>query len=216
MIEGVVSHLLEGRVSQSVPIESIASRTEFRRLDSIPDVAVELRYATPHNFVGRDMYAGFDCAWLHRHAADGLARVAASLRAVRPDLRVLVLDALRPQRVQALMWESLEGTDLRQYLAEPVRGSIHSFGMAVDVTLIDVAGQELDMGTPFDDLTERSHPALETALVERGELTAAHIHHRQILRDAMSANGWQGISTEWWHFDFGDRASVRANYSRVL
>ena len=165
---------------------------------------------------GRDMYAGYDCAWLHRDAADALGNVVVSLRAVRPDLRLLVLDALRPQRVQELMWKTLEGTDLREYLAPPDRGSIHSFGMAVDATLIDVEGRELDMGTPFDDLTERSHPALESLLLQRGEITGAQICNRQILRDAMMANGWQGISTEWWHFDCGDRIFVRENYTRIL
>ena len=180
------------------------------------DVAVELRYATTHNFVGRNMYAGYDCAWLHRDAADALSNVATSLRALRPDLRVLVLDALRPQRVQELMWDSLEGTDLREYLAPPDRGSIHSFGMAVDVTLIDVEGRELDMGTPFDDLTERSHPALESELLQRGEINATQVANRQILREVMNANGWQGISTEWWHFDCGDPIFVRENYMRIL
>jgi len=88
--------------------------------------------------------------------------------------------------------------------------------MAVDVTLIDTEGRELDMGTAFDDLTERSHPALETELMQRGEITAAHIANRQILRDVMTTNGWQGISTEWWHFDCGDRLLVRQNYTRIL
>lgn len=189
---------------------------EFCRLDSLAEVLVELRYATTNNFVGRDMYAGYDCAWLHRDAADGLARASESLRALQPNLRLLVLDALRPQRVQELMWDSLGGTELRKYLASPDRGSIHSFGMAVDVTLIDCEGGELDMGTPFDDLTERSHPALEPELLRRGEITAKQIANRQILRDVMTATGWQGISTEWWHFDFGDRILVRQNYMRIL
>ena len=176
----------------------------------------ELRYATTNNFVSRDMYAGYDCAWLHRDAADALRDAANSLHAARSDLRLLVLDALRPQRVQQLMWDSLDGTDLREYLAPPDRGSIHSFGMAVDVTLIDAEGHELEMGTPFDDLTERSHPALEAALLRRGELTYEQIANRHILRAMMLANGWQGISTEWWHFDCGDRVLVRQNYTRIL
>ncbi len=206
----------EQNLSRTALIEAIAEHPEFRRLESIVDVAVELRYATTHNFVRRDMYAGYDCAWLHRDAADALTHVAANLRAVRPDLRLLVLDALRPQRVQELMWDSLDGTELRQYLAPPDHGSIHSFGMAVDVTLIDGEGRELDMGTPFDDLTERSHPALELELLQRGEITAVQIANRQILRNAMTANGWQGISTEWWHFDCSDRRLVRQNYTRIL
>lgn len=203
-------------MSRTFPIESIATHPDFRRLDLIEGVATELRYATTNNFVGRDMYAGYDCAWLHRDAADSLKNVAINLRAARPELRLLVLDALRPQRVQELMWNSLEGTDLRQYLASPDRGSIHSFGMAVDVTLIDAEGCELDMGTPFDDLSERSHPALESELLLRGELASEQIANRQILRDVMFANGWHGIATEWWHFDCGDRHLVRQNYTRIL
>lgn len=203
-------------LSRTFAIESIAEHPEFRRLDSIAGIAVELRYATANNFVGRDMYAGYDCAWLHRDAADALARVARDLNDVRPDLRLRVLDALRPQRVQELMWQTLQGTNLLEYLAPPDRGSIHSFGMAVDVTLVDGAGRELDMGTSFDDLSERSHPALESALLLRGELTAEQIANRVLLRNAMTGNGWHGIKSEWWHFDCGDRNLVRQNYTRIL
>ena len=110
----------------------------------------------------------------------------------------------------------MQGTDLLQYLAPPARGSIHSFGMAVDVTLVDMRGRELDMGTPFDDLSERSHPALESALLARGELRVLHVENRQLLRDAMRHGGWIGINSEWWHFDCGDREVIRAKYTRIL
>ena len=129
----------------------------------------------------------------------------------------MVLDALRPQRVQERMWAHLEPMGLAQdYLAHPARGSIHSFGMAVDVTLVDSAGRELDMGTPFDDLTERSHPVLEEEMLRRGELTHDQVANRNLLREVMAHGGWHGIRREWWHFDCGDRERVRANYARVL
>jgi zinc D-Ala-D-Ala dipeptidase len=201
---------------QTLPIEAIATHTEFRRLSSIANISVDLRYASADNFVGRDLYSPHDCAWLHRDAAAGLERVVAYLALNRPDVRLLVLDALRPQRVQEALWAALEGTDLRMYLADPARGSIHSFGMAVDVTLIDRNGNPLDMGTPFDDLTERSHPKLEEGFLIKGELTQLQIDNRQLLRDAMTKADFNGISTEWWHFDCGDRVQVRATYARVL
>jgi D-alanyl-D-alanine dipeptidase len=206
----------QSRLILNTPIESIATHCDFRRLSAIDGVDVELRYATTNNFVGRNMYDGYDCAWLHNDAATALTNVAANLQRTHPHLRLLVLDALRPQRVQELMWQSLDGTDLQQYLAPPDRGSIHSFGMAVDVTLVQSSGVELDMGTPFDDLSEHSHPALEAKLLASGAITVAQIANRQILRDAMFANAWKGISTEWWHFDCGDRALVRKTYTRVL
>lgn len=197
-------------------IEDIASSPDFRRLDSIAGLSVELRYATAANFVGRDLYGAFDCAWLHKDAAAALEKSLAWLHRQRPDLGLLVLDALRPQRVQEQLWAALQGTDLLGYLAHPANGSIHSFGMALDVTLLDRHGGELDMGTPFDDLTPLSHPALEEGFHGSGKLSDAHIAHRRLLRAAMHHGGWQGIPTEWWHFDCGDRVQVRAGYVRIL
>lgn len=200
----------------TLSIESVVDHPHFRPLASIGGIRVDLRYAGSDNFVGRDLYSPFDCAWLHRDAAQRLEDSASRLRAARPDLSLLVLDALRPQRAQERMWKALEGTPLTQYLADPVRGSIHSFGMAVDVTLVDAEGRELDMGTSFDDLTERSHPVLEPRLLARGELVQAHVDNRSILRDAMLGVGWFGITREWWHFDGGDRDAIRAGYVRIL
>ena len=203
-------------MGRTLPIESLVGHADFRHLGSIPAVKVELRYASANNFVGRDLYAPHDCAWLHRDAAHGLEQSLVWLHQQRPNLTLLVLDALRPQRVQEALWQALQGTALLGYLANPVRGSIHSFGMAVDITLVDASGRELDMGTPFDDLSERSHPALEVDMQQRGELNQAQIDNRQLLRDTMQAGGFQGISSEWWHFDCGDRDVVRGTYLRVL
>ncbi len=196
-------------------ISDIAACPDFRHLSSVAGIAIDLRYATPHNFAGRDLYSPYDCAWLHREAAAALEKVVAWLAANRPGYRALILDALRPQRVQEQLWDALEDTGLQSYLADPARGSIHSFGMALDITLIDEAGNEVDMGTGFDDLTERSHPALEQAMLARGEITQAQVENRQLLRDAMAHAGFAGISSEWWHYDFGDRDLVRRTYKRV-
>ena len=203
-------------MSRTHPIESIASHADFRPLAGIKGAWVDLRYASAHNFVGRDLYSPLDCAWLHRHAAEGLEKTIAWLACQHAELRLLVLDALRPQRVQEQLWQALQGTDLLGYLANPLRGSIHSFGMAVDITLVDGRGSELDMGTPFDDLSERSHPALEDAMLARFELTASQIGNRTTLREAMQQGGFKAISSEWWHFDCGDRDVVRTEYTRIL
>jgi zinc D-Ala-D-Ala dipeptidase len=196
--------------------EDIAGSPEFRHLSTVAGIAVELRYATANNFVGRDLYSPFDCAWLHRDAAAALERVVAWLAARRPGCTPLVLDALRPQRVQQQLWDSLEGTGLQMYLANPERGSIHSYGMALDITILDESGRELDMGTGFDDLTELSHPRLEPQFLAAGKLAAQHVANRQLLRDAMFQAGFVGINTEWWHFDCGDRELVRRSFRRVL
>ena len=200
----------------TIASEDIAGHPEFRHLSTIAGIAVDLRYATPNNFIGRDLYSPYDCAWLHRDAACALERVVAWLKARRPGCTPLVLDALRPQRVQQQLWDALAGTDLQMYLAHPQRGSIHSFGMALDITILDEDGRELDMGTGFDDMTELSHPALEARFLASSELSAEQVANRQLLRDAMFQAGFVGINTEWWHFDCGDRNLVRQTFRRVL
>ncbi len=196
--------------------EAVSTHPEYRHLNSIAGIHVDLRYASEDNFVGHDLYTPLDCAWLHCDAALALERARDWLLNAQPGLRLLVLDALRPQRVQEQLWEALQGTDLLGYLAPPERGSIHSFAMAVDVTLTDATGRELDMGTAFDDLSEKSHPALETRFIASGELRPDQQQNRALLRAAMAHGGFTGISHEWWHFDCGDRVHVRANYARVL
>jgi D-alanyl-D-alanine dipeptidase len=118
--------------------------------------------------------------------------------------------------VQQQLWDALDGTDLQMYLANPVRGSIHSYGMALDITILDEQGRELDMGTGFDDMTELSHPALEEAYLAGGQLTGQQLANRLLLREAMNEAGFVGIRTEWWHFDCGDRELVRQTFRRVL
>ncbi|CAM4174990.1 M15 family metallopeptidase [Roseateles saccharophilus] len=201
----------------SIRIEDIASHPDFRRLATLQHgIAVDLRYATPDNFVGHSVYAGIACDWLRREAADALEQAAAWLAGRRPGYRLLVLDALRPQRVQQRLWDELQGTPLTLYLAHPERGSIHSYGMAVDITLLDPAGREVDMGSGFDEMTLASHPDHEAEHLALGALTARHLVERGWLRAAMREAGFHGIPTEWWHFDFGDRVAVRRDLPRVL
>jgi zinc D-Ala-D-Ala dipeptidase len=199
-----------------VRCEDIAGHPDFRPLGALPGIAVDIRYATPHNFVGRNVYGDLDCAYLRVEAAQALMQAVDWLARHQPGVTLVVLDALRPQRVQEALWDTLAGTPLTQYLAHPARHSIHSFGMAVDVTLLDRDGRELDMGTGFDAMTPASHPEFEAELLAQGQLTAAQLAHRGWLRAAMRHGGFQPISTEWWHFDFGDRVQVRATLPLVL
>jgi zinc D-Ala-D-Ala dipeptidase len=194
--------------------EHIAVSNEFRHLSTIANIRVDLRYASTNNFMARDMYSPLDCAWLHVEAAHGIELAVAWLSKQRSDVMLCILDALRPHRVQIAMWNALDD-ELRQYLAPPVRGSIHSYGMAVDVTLLSANGDELDMGTGFDEMSEVSHPEHESQFLKAGDLRADHIANRHLLRDAMKYAGFNGIATEWWHFDCGDRSHVREHFVRI-
>ncbi len=202
-------------MTNKLQIENLQDHPDFVHLSTLAGVKIDLRYATTDNFVGRDMYAPFDCAWLHKQAANALKQALTALKSVRPDLSFVVLDALRPQRVQVQMFNALAGTGLEMYVANPARGSIHSFGMAVDLSLIDEKGEQLDMGTGFDELVDMSQPELEAQFLAAGKLNQAQLDNRHLLRDVMQGAGFFGINSEWWHFDCGDRNVVRAEFMRV-
>jgi D-alanyl-D-alanine dipeptidase len=196
-------------------VEQIAADPAFRRLSTLRGVAVDLRYVGSDNFAGRSLYGTLDCAWLRQEAAAGLEAAAAWLAGRRPGWRLRVLDALRPQRVQEAIWLGVAGTPAQEYFADPLRGSIHSYGMAVDVTLLGPDGREADMGSGFDEMTLASHPALHAAHLASGLLSAAQVAERQWLHDAMAHGGYTGLPNEWWHFDHGDRDRVRRELPRV-
>ncbi len=196
-------------------VEDVPGHPAFRALAGLRGVAHDLRYAGTDNFAGRVLYRGFDCAWLRAEAAAGLESAAAWLAAGHPGWQLRVLDALRPQRVQEAIWADVVGTPMAMYFADPARGSIHSFGMAVDVTLLDPDGREVDMGSGFDEMSLASHPALHAEHLASGVLTPAQVALRERLAAAMAAGGFVGIPTEWWHFDHGDRDAVRRTLPRV-
>jgi zinc D-Ala-D-Ala dipeptidase len=200
----------------TIRVEDIAADPGFRHLRTLAGIAHDLRYVGSHNFAGRSLYGRLDCTWLRTEAAGGLEAAARWLQRTRPGWRLLVLDALRPQRVQEAIWVDVAGTPMQEYFANPERGSIHSYGMAVDVTLLAPDGSEADMGSGFDEMTERSHPALHERLLAEGVLTPAQVAERECLAAAMAAGGFAGIPHEWWHFDHGDRDRVRRELPRVL
>jgi D-alanyl-D-alanine dipeptidase len=199
----------------AIRIEDVAQHEGFVRLETIAGIRFDLRYAGTNNLEGRVLYRGIDCAWLRVEAARGLEAAAAWLAEHHPAQRLLVLDALRPQRVQQALWDDVKGTPVQHYFADPARGSIHSFGMAVDVTLIDAHGRESDMGSGYDEMTLRSHPMLDAEHLALGVLSAAQVAERGWLHAAMARGGFRAIATEWWHFDFGDRDAVRRDLPRV-
>lgn len=152
------------------------------------DVELDLVYATSRNFTGRPIYRRADC---HLHAdAAALLRRAVSLAAPL-GYRLRILDAFRPAEAQWQLWASLPDAT---YIADPRRGSPHSMGAAVDLTLVEiVGGDELDMGTGFDDMRPVSwHGSTDISpLAQR---------NRALLLGIMTAAGFDFYRNEWWHY----------------
>jgi len=154
-----------------------------------PDFDVDLRiaYATADNFTGAPIYARAAC-YLHPEATECLERaitIAAGL-----GFRLRLFDGYRPTEAQWALWRH---TPDPEFLADPRRGSPHSRGAALDLTLIDHAGRALDLGTPFDHFSPSSHHGSRGVSVEAQR-------NRLLLLGLMTDAGWDFYRNEWWHY----------------
>ena len=155
------------------------------------NIRLDIRYATANNFLKRRLYPIAKCA-LRSSVAQKLALVQTDLEKIGLGLKVY--DCYRPFSVTEQMWEVLPNPN---YVANPARGSRHNRGAAIDLTLVDRTGKELEMPTPFDDFTTKAHRDYAGG-------SAQSRKNRQTLEDAMKKQGFVGITTEWWHFDSED------------
>ena len=155
----------------------------------MPTLLYDLRYATRQNFTGTKLYKSGRQTYLRKPVAAALARAQAALKT--EDLGLKIFDAYRPYRVTKKMWE-LIGDE--RYVANPAKGSGHNRGTSVDVTLVRLStGQEIDMGTGFDNFTDTAHHGFEP-------LNPDVIHNRSLLRSIMELYGFTALQTEWWHY----------------
>jgi D-alanyl-D-alanine dipeptidase len=154
-------------------------------------VELALAYATERNFTGCPIYRRAAC-YLHDDAARRLASAAGL--AARLGFRLKILDAYRPPQAQWVLWNHFPDPN---YLADPRQGSPHSRGVAIDLTLVDAAGNELEMGTGFDDFTRLSHHGVAGL----GNEAQAN---RMTLLGLMTAAGWDHYRNEWWHYQLFD------------
>jgi D-alanyl-D-alanine dipeptidase len=151
------------------------------------DVEIALAYATADNIAGKPIYRNAAC-YLEEAAAD---RLGVAIRLIRPlGLRFRIFDAFRPVEAQWKLWEACPDPE---FIADPRRGGPHNRGVAVDLTLIDEQGNNLEMGTGFDDMRLLSHHA-------RLDVPVQAQRNRFTLMGIMSAAGWDFYQNEWWHY----------------
>jgi D-alanyl-D-alanine dipeptidase len=151
-----------------------------------------VKYATANNFTKQVLYPSAK-VFLRKIAAEHLAQANEFLKK-NHNVCIKIFDGFRPLFVQKIMWEILPD---ERYVANPAKGSRHNRGAAVDITLIDADGNELDMGTPYDDFTERASFASK-------DVSEKAYANRKLLRETMIQFGFDPMETEWWHFDFKD------------
>ncbi len=156
----------------------------------IPDLKLDIRYATSNNFMGEPMYKSA-AAFLSLPAARALTTVQKELNTLGYGLKIF--DAYRPYAVTVSFYEKVHDT---VFVASPYRGSRHNRGCAVDLTLINLkTGKDLPMPTAFDDFTEKAHTSYPN-------LSEEVIKNRELLKAIMTKNGFEIYADEWWHYDF--------------
>jgi zinc D-Ala-D-Ala dipeptidase len=164
---------------------------ELVKLD--PTIRLDMRYATTNNFTGRVLYSEAR-AFLTAAAAEALVRASAKAR--EEGFGLTIYDAYRPWRVTKQLWDATPVGPKKDYVANPKRGSKHNRGCAVDLTLHELkTGALVEMPTEFDDFSERAHRDYAGA-------SPTAMANRTRLERFLEAQGFVGLSNEWWHFDF--------------
>jgi len=180
--------------------EGFADTTFVRLADFSADFAYDLRYATENNFLKAKVY---DCAECYTRVKTAKALLKANNAFLEKGVRIKFFDCYRPNSVQHKMWKIVPNP---QYVANPVKGSIHNKGGAVDITLVDLEGRELDMGTDFDFFGKRAYH-------DNLDLPQNILDNRKLLKETMESYGFWSIRTEWWHYNLSAGSNDRvANF----
>jgi zinc D-Ala-D-Ala dipeptidase len=191
-----------------------AGLVDINTIDS--SIKVDLVNANPtKNFFEADFYDGLGKAYLRKPIAKMLSKAQNILKKEHPSFSLQVLDAARPRAISRAMYKKMKGTRFEKYVANPKKGSMHNYGIAVDITIVDGKGNELDMGpTPF----YKSHAQIywQYFLKKVGfKLSSQQQENQNLLKQVMLKAGFYPLSHEWWHFNGMKKADARRTYSII-
>ncbi|SHJ14186.1 D-alanyl-D-alanine dipeptidase [Arenibacter nanhaiticus] len=175
-------------ISPYEALEALSDTTFVNLADYSEDFVFDMRYATENNFLKAKVY---DCAECYTRVKTAKALLLANEDLMKKGFKIKFFDCYRPHDVQFKMWAIVPNP---QYVANPVRGSIHNKGGAVDITLVTLEGEELDMGTDFDFFGKRAYH-------DNLDLPPTVLNNRLLLKQTMEKYGFWSIRTEWWHYN---------------
>ncbi len=174
----------------------MADTTFVRLADYSSDFEYDLRYATENNFLKAKVY---NCAECYTRVKTAKALIKANNDFIEQGYKIKFYDCYRPNSVQYKMWEIVPNP---QYVANPVKGSIHNKGGAVDITLVTLSGDELDMGTDFDFFGKKAYH-------DNMDLPKEILKNRKVLKETMEKYGFWSVRTEWWHYNLSSASNDR-------
>ncbi len=181
-------------------VVSISDTTFVNLRDYSSDFVLDMKYATADNFLHQDVYG---CAVCYLRYQTVKQLINANKAFVAKGYRIKLFDCYRPLDIQKKMWRIVSNPS---YVADPAKGSVHNRGGAVDITLVDVQGNELNMGTAFDFFgKEAAH--------DYQKFSPEIIENRKLLKTVMEQNGFVAFQSEWWHYNLdGSAAFPLANF----
>ena len=197
-------------------ISVVEKLEDWEEIRGMSDLVVKMPYATFDNFTGHNLYCDIQRAFLHKDAVKKLKWAVALLKRREPGYKFILFDAARPNHAQEMMRAAVRGTPWQHFVSSPAKGSIHAYGMAVDIGLLDEKGTLVDMGLPYDSFAFYAGKSGEKQALEQGLLTATQIKNRELLRSIMAQSGWISLSTEWWHFNAALGDTIRTNYIQPM
>ncbi|TAL61098.1 MAG: peptidase M15, partial [Bacteroidetes bacterium] len=155
--------------------------------------------------------------YLQKDIAEKLAKAQKNLKEKYSFYSLIIFDGVRPLNIQQTMWDMLQipEKDKDKYVSDPQVGSLHNFGCAVDVSIVNEDGWQMDMGTPYDYFGELGHPIAEQRMIAEGKLSWRQFENRKLLREVMTEAGFTIISTEWWHFNGASLKTAGEKYRIV-
>ena len=169
-------------------VDTINDSTFANLKDYSTDFVYDMKYATKDNFLKEKVY---DCAECFLRLKTIKALIEANNSFIKLGFKIKLYDCYRPLDVQKKMWEIIPNPI---YVANPAKGSIHNKGGAVDISLVDFSGKELDMGTKFDFFGEEaSHNYLK--------LSNKILENRKLLKSVMIKTKFNSFDSEWWHYN---------------
>jgi len=179
-------------------------------------IRVDLVHSDPKkNYFREDFYNGLNRAYLQKEVAVKLSHAQTILQSKDEGLSLQILDAARPRSVSRKMYEKMKGTKFEKYVANSEKGSMHNYGIAVDVTILDKTGNELDMGfSPFRKSTLEIY--WQFAKMKLGfKPTDKQMKNRQLLSETMKSAGFIPLAYEWWHFDGMPKDEARKRFKII-
>jgi zinc D-Ala-D-Ala dipeptidase len=180
-------------------------------------ILIDLKYASEDNFLKTNLYGNLKDCFAPELVALKIHLAQEYLNELKPNYKLLIYDLTRPLAIQKKMWDLCKLPESKKinYIAHPSIHSVHNYGAAVDITIVDENNVPLDMGSAYDEFANASNTKNEIDNFESGVLSDDNFKNRRLLRKVMAHAGFEPISSEWWHFNYCSITEAKKTFKLI-